>query len=204
MRTHALISKRHFLPNFLTKKNLSKREETRERIRVVSRHHHASHRVAPRHGQSGPEWGHGVNRRQRRTYRTFSFFILSLVARFSFREDHLIALTTLSRPSKQIGCDVMMFRLFSLSPRALRALLLSHRNHHIVSRSIILSRVIKAFVVAFSFFKRSLTILLLLHRVRAHRRKRLSPWQASSPREWYGNFWSHFLLRARTIMFVYK
>ena len=114
------------------------------------------------------------------------------------------SLSLLSRPSKQIGCDVTMFRLFSLS-RALRALLLSHRNHHIVSRSIILSRVIKAFVVAFSFFKRSLTILLLLlHRVRAHRRKRLSPWQASSPREWYGNFWSHFLLRARTIMFVYK
>ena len=76
-----------------SQKRTSKREETRERIRVVSRHHHASHRVAPRHGQSGPEWGHGVNRRQRRTYRTFSFFILSLVARFSFREDHLIALT---------------------------------------------------------------------------------------------------------------
>ena len=39
-------------------------------------------------------------------------------------------------PSKQIGRDAMMFRLFSLS-RALCALLLSHRNHHIVSRGIL-------------------------------------------------------------------
>ena len=113
----------------------------------------------------------------------------------------IISSLSLSRPSKQIGCDVMMFRLFSLS-RA-RALFYS-RIETTTSSLVVYSRVIKAFVVAFSFFKRSLTILLLLHRVRAHRRKRLSPWQASSPQEWYGNFWSHFLLRARTIMFVYK
>ena len=135
--THS--SKRHFLPNFLTKKNLKKTRGTpRTHIRVVSRRHHASHRVAPRHGQSGPEWGHGVNRRQRRTYRTFSFFILSLVAtRFSFREDHLSSLSlSLLAVKTDRMCDVMMFRLFSLS-RALCALLLSHRNHHIVSRGIL-------------------------------------------------------------------
>lgn len=65
----------YFLLNFFTKKNLT---HTRKLIRS----HHAGHRVAPRHGQSGPEWGHGVNRRQRRTYRTFFYvyvyFSLSL------------------------------------------------------------------------------------------------------------------------------
>ena len=60
----------HFLPNFLTKKNLKTRGNA-----ALIRSRHAGHRVAPRHGQSGPEWGHGAHRRQRRTYRTFSHFI---------------------------------------------------------------------------------------------------------------------------------
>ena len=132
MYAHSLLARRDIFFQISSRKRTSKREEPR------ARRHHASHRVAPRHGQSGPEWGHGVNRRQRRTYRTFSFFILSLVAtRFSFREDHLSSLSlSLLAVKTDRMCDVMMFRLFSLS-RALCALLLSHRNHHIVSRGIL-------------------------------------------------------------------
>ena len=116
----------HFLPNFLTKKNL-----TRGNAALI-RSRHAGHRVAPRHGQSGPEWGHGAHRRQRRTYRTFSHFIphFSLLCCSFCRCTFFRGGSPRERPSKQIGR--VMFLFLSLMLLLFCSRVRAHRNHRLV------------------------------------------------------------------------
>ena len=129
----------YFLLNFFTKKNLT---HTRKLIRS----HHAGHRVAPRHGQSGPEWGHGAHRRQRRTYRTFSFFILYFSLLCCSLSLHFFPGRITSRAAVKTDrtCDVSFSLSYALTLLLSRASASkpSSRTHD------------KAFV--FSFFKRSL------------------------------------------------
>ena len=130
----------HFLPNFLTKKNL-----TRGNAALI-RSRHAGHRVAPRHGQSGPEWGHGAHRRQRRTYRTFSFFIPYFSLLCCSLSLHFFPGRITSRAAVKTDrtCDVSFSFSYALTLLLSRASASkpSSRTHD------------KAF--AFSFFKRSL------------------------------------------------
>ena len=138
MYAHARTPRRDIFFQISSQKRTSKREEPRERIFALS-----LVVIMPVTG-----WLRGTVKavpsgdtvlivaNAGPTVRFRSLFFHSLQRVFPF--GRIISHRSRCRfwPSKQIGRDVMMFRLFSLS-RALCALLLSHRNHHIVSRGIL-------------------------------------------------------------------